>query len=143
MTPLSKCVSLETAKRLLAAGFPQDTERKYCGGHDYYHENDEGKFEECDSSDLLDEDEYCNAAELTCEYFVAAPDATEIGELLPPTIEFEGRIKRFGVMAVFSKKVWVAGYDAYNEGYCFASRHENEAEARADCWLWLKENNLI
>lgn len=80
-----KTVSLELAKRLKEAGYPQEPGFRYCGGHDWYENPDdpEGRFEVCKNDALLGEDEYCETAGLTCEYFISSPTADEIIDQLP------------------------------------------------------------
>ncbi len=115
MTPESKVVSLETAKRLKDAGFPQDTERAWrdwepkCYLTKFTHGHEE-------------------------KFMIAAPDAQEIGKLTPKTL---------GGNFLFQLRVvgWVirVGNGEVVQEFINA----NEAEARAEAWLWLKENNLL
>lgn len=82
MTPLEKCVCLETAQKLLAAGFPQDTERKWAKNAKY------GYFlaREYEGSWPY-EDEEENGISID----FAAPDAQEI------LIEVQKRVKSFEI----------------------------------------------
>ncbi len=138
MTPSQKVVSLETAKRLKAKGFPQDTERWWT----------------VSSAVISPDAEY----HLTSHPFdwgefhkIAAPDATEIGELLPQRIPYEQ-----GYLWIETCKLPPKRDDLDQEGWecsitlstddggsMYLSRHLSEAEARAACWLWLKEQKLI
>lgn len=122
MTPQKKCVSLETAKKLLAAGFPQDTERWFIPDKEQI---GYGLF----STNLKKENGW-----------IAAPNAQEIGIELPEVIHAEdgsyqfGQRKEHGAMTVFywnpsgTKKAW---------------SFLDEAEARAAAYLWLKERKLV
>jgi len=89
MTLEQICVSKEWAEKLKEAGFEQESLLKYCGGHTYYQDNDDGVFEACPYDGILDEDEYCAGAGMTCEFFIAAPTASEILEKLPEAIEYQ------------------------------------------------------
>ncbi len=128
MTPSEKCVSLETAKRLLAVGFPQDTERAWRWQFDDQYELG-----------------YPNSA-ATKDY--AAPDSQEIGELLPHSVDTkEGswiitmpNLNGFRYLDYI--KYSSNGVGTLLHGYPLLSG-KNEAEARAACWLWLKEQGLI
>jgi hypothetical protein len=138
MTPESKCVSLATAKALKEAGFPQDTERAWL---------------EVENSKLI----YRNQ---NGDVGVPAPDAQEIGELLPEVTD-QGFLE-------FTKSLYEDG-EEWEVFYCDISKdtepvagmpnvmklrmdktivspvfgHKNEAEARAACWLYLKQQKLI
>lgn len=108
----------------------------YCGGHIWYYDDQiDGKFEECGSTDLLGEDEYCHKAELTCEYFIASPTADEILEKLPCATQQEW----FVISVDPGNKEWVIEW--HNRGYLY--RGESLADAAAKMWLYLKKENLI
>ncbi len=126
MTPLSKVVSLKTAKRLKDAGFPQDTER-------WWDEEDNVLYRSIDRS----------AKDIGC---VAAPDSQEVGELLP-AFNPDG--------SAFQQLTCIKNRNAKGDEYSVRYQNHNrggiskiffapsEAEARAACWLYLKENNLL
>jgi hypothetical protein len=124
MTPEQKVVSLETAGKLKEAGFPQDMERWW-----NILEKEDGSIVE-----LLES----QPPEGRWLGF-AAPDAQEIGELLP------ARLDRFGQLSCtkdkYSPDEWPVWECGYTSGERF--RSVNEAEARAQLWLWLKEQKLI
>lgn len=151
MTPQEKCVSLETAKKLKEAGFPQETERLWeqCytksrkQGEDWKIEVDDrwrivqnrrGWFS---APEIVFQPLYKEVREIE-DAAIAAPDAQEIGEQLPSLNQ--------------TLDAGMVGFDKVEEGWetsfsTLGSRREfanvNEAEARAACWLWLKENKLI
>jgi hypothetical protein len=130
MTPQEKCVSLETAKRLRDSKFPQDTERCYL--HD-------GVF--------LGRGEVTDALLGTVMAF-AAPDAQEIGELLPYEIADAHR-KYYLVVELCveddATRLWKVRYATVSGGVIYGGVHfdKNLAEAFSAAWLWLKEQNLI
>lgn len=123
MIPEQKCVSLETAKRLKAAGFSQDTEHFW---YQYVMERTpEAPYQKGDW-ELRPSEQWGNG---TGEH-IAAPDAQDIGELLPRNFGSE----LFMQLRPSGWLLRVDGYEALND---------NEAEARASVWLWLKERELI
>lgn len=125
MKPENKVVSLETAKRLKAAGFPQDTERWWSTGTYPEHSSDGGKFH----ASLCYRNEHFKYQKSLADRF-AAPDAQEIGELFPRNLGSE-------LFMQLRKSGWLVRVDGHEV------LHENEAEARASVWLYLKENKLI
>lgn len=144
MNPSSKCVSLETAKRLLAAGFPQDTERWWQATYSHplgYR---------CPDCKVGDEAPHPCGWHIASyddgeqHFDIAAPDAQEIGELLPAVIG-----GRFFRQSKCVDGTWLVYYEANGIGAIVEwdgmidVYYNNEAEARAACWLYLKENNLI
>lgn len=115
------CIPLETAKKIAALGVKVESEKKYCGGHNWYDKNDDGEFRECNNTDILDNsDEYCHTVGLTCEFIVAA---YTLGEL-PAVLEAIGKVKRWG----FEDRFYCGNKDCkqYNDknnnwvlrGYC-------------------------
>lgn len=136
MKPEEKCVSLETAKKLKEAGFPEHgTERTWSIGGD-----------KCEKDwTLVNEDD--EAVSRTT--FIAAPDAQEIGELLPADIPgfYDEAPTYFLVCAKFDDG-WMLEYEHAVDSGGYKPRYvsmgyANESEARAACWLYLKENKLI
>lgn len=133
MKPEDKVVSLETAKLLKTAGFPQDTERMWEG---IMHDVDDMRFK------LKRFKANGNP------WAYAAPDAQEIGELLPHSVDTkEGswiitmpNLNGFRYLDYI--KYSSNGVGTLLHGYPLLSG-KNEAEARAACWLWLKEQGLI
>lgn len=175
MTISQKCVSLETAKKLKEAGFPQDTERwfvdtrkswkEYNGQFISYeeskqyppesvHMNGDGglytfkPFEgiqegdgELELSDRKDGMKGYNNSEP-----LAAPDATELGELLPVSVENDSywlttfKCTRKGWWVVYCKE----GENPSTSKNCKESIWSlSESEARAACYIWLKEHKFI
>lgn len=122
MTPSAKCVSLITAQRLLAVGFPQETER-------YWHKQ-EGKkeWEIC-----LDNYAF---GERDNRIFIAAPDAQELGEKLGVWL------MRLDITAVTDIGLHFRLNDEMGRAL-YVNDAVNEAEARAACYIYLKEQGLI
>lgn len=131
MTPETKCVSLETAKRLKAAGFPQETEREY---------------RHTDVMEGVDDHLLVFSKQLIgCDVYdrIAAPDAQEIGEMLPRFVEIDGSEWWFEG-GKDSGNSWYAAYSKEHEdGLTKVFFCESESEARAAAWLWLKEKGLV
>lgn len=137
--------NLEISKRLKELGVKQESEFKYCGGHIYYDDDQEnGKFEECPNTDLLGEDEYCHTAGLTCEYFISAFLASELGELLPLIVKDGFHRGRFVIEKTLTDK-WKATYVEREDGGRFAldNSDENMANSMGKMLIYLLENNLI
>lgn len=148
MTPEQKCVSLETAKKLQAAGFPQDTERWWSA----WSSHSPAEHTDCHELhwELGGEDDGSIAPR------VAAPDSQELGELLPGEL-MEGRTMCFlrvnkeeFELGVFQWNLQYVGTISGSDGYPDENLYltpefvgKNEAEARATAWLWLKEKNLL
>jgi hypothetical protein len=152
-----KCVSLETAKKLKEAGFPQDqslfywrlrysTSESFDNGKSLGKKGEFGEYHveyypkprfttadvKWNQTDLikLDETEY------------DAPDAQELG--LPESIGKEGEHGHLHISyGTRTTNKWTAGYANYKERCSEIFDHESLAEALAACWLWLKENKLI
>lgn len=142
-----KTVSLELAKQLKEAGYSQETHFKYCGGHTMYWEDQEnGKYEECANTDLLDpRDEYCHTAELTCEFTIAAPTADEILDQLPWDIKDGMDRGRLVVEKSPVGKPWKVTYVSDYMGGRFALSNDDDtiADSAAKMWLHLKKEKLI
>jgi hypothetical protein len=137
MKPESKVVTLGTARRLKAAGFPQNTERWWCLRAD-------AKWQIASGGVL--------AGRFLRSERVAAPDATEIGELLPATIRKDDVAYYFEIAKhdwppeQKHKEAWGWCYNSYKDdkrNWRGSGTYENQAEAVADCWLYLKEKKLI
>lgn len=134
MKTKDKVVSLETAKRLKEAGFPQNTERCWVEKFPIFVDDDvlvtfQEARQRLTTSMLSDE-----AQKLV--KLIAAPDATEIGELLGTWLTC---IKIDAIT-----DVGVHFYLESKDGYTILVEDAvNESEARAAAWLWLKENKLI
>lgn len=127
MTPENKVVSLETAKRLKELGFPQDTERWF-----YVHTDHNGDFHAANLErykPILNSDCYKGC------HLISAPDAQEIGELLP---EEAYEMISFGAPH-WRDACWYIYWLEKDDHEAF----DNEAEARAACWIYLKENKFI
>lgn len=117
MTPKQKCVSLETAKRLKAAGFPQETERSWR---------------------LQFDEEYQlglpNSAS-TRDY--AAPDAQELLARIHRPVRIELSVD-------CNIRVLIHESEGIPEGEWFESDgDENLVDVLSSAWLWLKEQKLL
>lgn len=148
MNKENKCVSLETARKLKYAGFPQDTERYW-----------ETSFS---SGWLRLSDDVAQGYYLIrqpglsttgdCKPTFAAPDAQEIGEELPfrnkrmGTVN-DARLRCEKLPANYidgERNIWCLFYvDEDNDTHVTPNFIASEAEARASMWLYLKENKLI
>ena len=126
MLPSQKCVSLETARKLQAAGFPQETER-------YFMHDDNFKTDELWERTHWEtvEDEWGSGRNFDSIEKIAAPDAQEIGELLPGGCGFEKQENQWACHPP-------GDYEAYEWIYA-----DTEANVRAAMWLSLKEQKLI
>lgn len=114
-----------TAKKLEAARFPRNTEMWWC----------------TDLGELTYSKNCAGYEKATCnKSHYAAPDAQEIGELLPR--EFVTPHSRHALL-INRKESTTGGW--WNVGYfgMFEIAKRSEAEARAAVWLWLRENNLV
>lgn len=115
MQPVEKYVSLKTAKKLKEAGFPQETERWWftTNGVDW---------------------SLGGAFSSRSDGNIAAPDAQEIGELLPIGITtYKGK----SGWTVRRQKQNCCGYNQVISPNRLS--FQTEAEARAAAWLWFKE----
>lgn len=137
--------SLELSKRLKELGVRQESHFKYCGGHTDYYEDEEGKFEECNNTDLLGDDEYCHAAGLTCEFTIAAFTVAELGEMLPRRITTDDPNHPVHRLICEGQDTrWMITYIcAMCHGKMAHHYGETEAAARAQMLIYLLENNLI
>lgn len=137
MTPQEKCVSLETARELKHAGFPQDMERYW-----------ETSFsaaslhlasEVAESYYLVPKPNMCTTGD--CKPIFAAPDAQEIAELLPWYIQehcvFVGQRMEWR-----NPNNYTVVYGTLKDIFHSVSA-DSEVEARASMWLYLKESKLI
>jgi len=132
-----KVVSLETAKKLKENGFSQDTEHKW-------------RFNKGDYELVLSSDKKNGVANFTVfgkPHLLAAPDAQEIGEMLPGSIPYDqdgyhGACLCFDKHSAFyhNSSGQIIVRDDIGE-VCFMGK--NLAEALAKMWLYLKENKLI
>lgn len=169
MTPQEKCVSLETARKLKHAGFPQDTERVWFNwynerpypqpdgfGHNYTLEEawDQTKWELTTADDYQITDMMTRCWKGMYKQTLtelAAPDAQEIGALLPACITKDGinRYLNCDKDCYDNKEkpdVWhwiYSAVDSETQSWFGKDEHVNEAESRAACWFYLKEQKLI
>lgn len=134
----NKVVSLETARKLKDAGWTTETEREWSAWSDH------AASEHSDCHELhweLHDKEGGFMGER-----LPAPDATEIGELLPQIIEEDGIAYQLFVSVGLDKQWFIvyANEKDYHDNFRmpFVMNH-NEAEARAAAFLWLKEQKLI
>lgn len=123
MTPQDKCVSLETAEKLKEAGFPQDTERRWIRTeHTWFIDPMMA------TPDVL----------INHGVWYSAPDAQEIMDLLPALTKSWYQEKT----GFYRCETMI--FDAFGFATDVVSyKGENEAEARAQVWLYLKDNNLL
>lgn len=86
MKPEEKVVSLETARKLKEAGFPQDTEHSWGKVRSHSGDKGEGKI------DLSTENDRCMGEEYSNVYseLVSAPDAQEVE--LPTRLTYKNRV---------------------------------------------------
>lgn len=124
MQPESKVVSMDTAQKLIDAGFVYDTER-------FWVQLDTPEQEWVLRNDIF-------GGGIATKGYIIAPDAQEIGELLPMD-NIECHMTVLGTVAR-SKGKWCClfGEDVRTKQY-----GDNEAEARAACWLYLKQQGII
>lgn len=143
-----KTVNLELSKQLKEAGFPQESQFKYCGGHMWYHDDPEGEgeFKECEYDGLLGEDEYCEGAGMTCGYFIASPTADEILDQLPESIRVSEMDYHIEVIRDGDKD-WIVNYSfvkhhiGYKVNVSFSANTLADAAARS--YIYLKKEGLI
>ncbi len=131
--------SLEISKRLKELGVKQESLYKYCAGHTMYTDNDDGVTEKCPNTDLLEDDEYCPTAGLTCEFTYSAFTVAELGEMIGSKCESR-KIGNEAMIADGQKYVvyFEPGNGSYHKIYS-----DTEADARAKMLIYLLENNLI
>jgi hypothetical protein len=133
MTPEQKCVSLETAKRLKAAGWGKETERDWCLVRSHSEARKPGRWCIASASEQYDMEEYGSNV---FDERIAAPDAQELrAEML--STKFEVETARNPYTNTWATAVKVDGelQDVFDD--------ENEAEHSSAAWLWLKEQKLI
>jgi len=138
MRPEDKVVSLETAKKLREAGFPQDTESTEWAWIKW-----KLKFWQLENRRAADYPDYSEHGE---GGVLAAPDATEILEHLPIGIVYTGERMNIYLNAddYSGDRKFECGYSMYGDCMDFiGGREKTESEARATCYLELKENGLI
>lgn len=74
-------MTYELARQLKDAGFPQKDEGNfYCGGHTWYHDNEEGEYEECPAKNDVQREEYCESQGMTMEFAIYIPTLSELIE---------------------------------------------------------------
>lgn len=113
-------ITLETAKKLKAAGFPQDTIRGYFpDGHWYY--------------------VTANDTNMEC----SAPDTDEFLAQLPKTISLEQSLELISITRHLEgdgfSESWEVGYTHSN----YLTENESLPEALAEMWILLKEKGII
>lgn len=143
MTPEELCVSLELAKDLKQNGYPQESlhywKNYMLTAYEWQKQN---SFWLSDSTYDIDEEAYDNyyrKRKPDMEIYTA-PTSTEIGEKLPNEVV----IQRKTVILPDGTEIenqWCAIYVA-GENTTF-EYDENETNARAKLWIWLKKNNLL
>lgn len=130
--PQSQCTNLELSQELRELGYPQESLFKYCGGHTSYHDNEDGEWEDCGNTDLLENDEYCHFYGLTCEFTIAAPTVGELDEVLSKYGEYSV-VESFGEIRA----------DIQGKGTVYAKPEDGRANVRAKLFIHLLKNNLI
>ncbi len=128
MTPLSKVVSLKTAKRLLLADFPEEqTERHYL------------IWEDTDTWELTSK----HIGDSSADFSFPAPDAQEIEDLLP--ININNTYQVLHIIRVSNG--WMISFDDLRREqppyWRISVVTENKSEALAEAWLRLKKENLL
>lgn len=130
-SPQSTVTSLEWAKKLQVAGFPQQTEF----------------FIDTRNPDILVWDKMHAWDWNDC--FAATPTAEEILRRLPPVIEepprWENGIGMQGKLTTQpnAKNEWVVSYDAGHGPRMVAHIKESLADAAAAMYVWLAEHKLL
>ena len=132
----NQVVSLELAQKLKELGVKQESLFFYCGGHTYYHDNDEGDFEECPMKDELQHEEYCESASMTMEFAIPAYTVAELGDML--------RKRDIYLIPVSIEGFWTGIDTKKQKPVQLGSVEElTEADARAKMLIYLLENKLI
>jgi len=129
MTLTDIVASLELAKQLKEAGYPQESLFEWV--------NTKGGFTKLISVYSGDEISTEVVYGKIIDRF-AAPTATEIGEQLPENV--------MSFKAPTPSKDWICRFYDYTGTFEFDSYQEiekTEADARAKMWLYLKSNNLL
>lgn len=138
MRPEEKCVSLETAKKLKEAGFPQVTERCWWADVESCIDGSKPRIIEGSLWTLHYGKPVWHEA---TSWWFAAPDAQEIGVELGDYVgaELNASSRRRNKWHCYykAKKMRDDDFPWPIKGY------ENEAEARAAAFLYLKQQNLI
>jgi len=135
--------SLSISKQMKEAGIEQSSEFKYCGGHIDYSEAIEGNFEKCENTDLLDDDEYCHTAGLTCEFTLSAFTVAELGEILHESIKNEKGWERLHLSISKRDGKWIVAYPALGGFYILHQEEIKLADSMAKMLIYLAEQNLI
>lgn len=122
-------VSLELARKLKDAGFPQETEF-------YWIETTQGWRVIRNPPEFI--------KEKMVPDIIAAPLASEIGERLPWVIT----VDNFQWVLVLMKRAdgtWGILYERSTDGTSLGGSWfiDNDANAKAKMWLWLKENSYL
>jgi len=131
------------AERMKELGFVQDSVYKYCGGHIDYSEAIEGNFEKCENTDLLDDDEYCHTAGLTCEFTLSAFTVAELGEILHESIKNEKGWERLHLSISKRDGKWIVAYPALGGFYILHQEEIKLADSMAKMLIYLAEQNII
>ena len=133
--------SLSISKQMKEAGIEQSSEFKYCGGHIDYSEAIEGNFEKCENTDLLDDDEYCHTAGLTCEFTIAAFTAGELMIILPYKVTVNNTDYYLEILKIYSG--WDVSYRSSQGELLMSKIDKISIEALGLMLLHLKKEGLI
>lgn len=130
-TPQALVVSLEKAKELLDAGWPQGTSHFVCSTTSDGYSN----YSVCERL-KPDHPNYESPYYLTWD----APTASEILERLPRVLHDE-----FLLQITLHSDIWCIGYWNGNEEAVIKYHQFGDtlADAASDMWIYLKQNNLL
>lgn len=136
MTIEKHVVSLELAKQLKEAGYPQDGIFWWCG---YYDTEDD---------EVIWNVKFSHGKPTAPRYVYPAPLASELGEELPAYIEQPQSNIAFRLNTLKRPDHWFVGYT--NPEWCYLGKNkdgfvnaETESDARAKMWLYLKSEGLL
>lgn len=137
------CVSLELAKQLKEAGYSQES---LCHWVDT---DDDGEF----TLHLDDEwdtvsGEWGDGSSISEHKNFAAPTAAKLGEQLPKVIstkdqKFYFSQSHYGFLAIWAINYKNAASNKLLKDSLLGENGETEADLRAECWLYLKQHQLL
>jgi hypothetical protein len=134
------CVSLELAKKLEKAGYPQESLFYWCENEDT------GEFFLSYKNEIKAD----HGHDWRQFAWYSAPTASELGEALPREIEYQVDKNEPGFrdyeprISVDIDNNWLIRYGDFTaDKILIAFKDKSEANARAKMWLYLKSNNLL